>query len=46
MSSQEYKDVKEKVEQLAPWLTKLNNLTIVTTDVDSEEKERREELFR
>jgi len=45
--SQEYKDVKEKVDQLVPWLTKLKeNLAIVTTDVDPEEGRRRDELSR
>ena len=44
---QEYKDVKDKVNQLIPWLKKLkDNLTIVTTEVDPEEKKRREELSR
>ena len=47
MIPQEYKDVKEKVNQLIPWLTKLkDNLTTVTTDVDSDEQKRRGELSR
>ena len=45
--SQEYKDVKEKVDQLVPWLRKLKeNLAIVTTDVDPEEEKRRDELSK
>ena len=45
--SQEYKDVKEKVDQLVPWLTRLkDNIAVVATGVDPEEEKRREELSR
>jgi phosphoserine phosphatase len=45
--SQQYKDVKEKAEQLVPWLEKLNdNLAIITDGVDPEEEQRRTELSR
>lgn len=44
---QQFKDVREKVEQLSPWLMKLrDNLTIVTTDVEPEEQGRLTELAR
>ena len=46
-TSQQYKDVKEKVEQLVPLVTKLKeNLTIVTPGVDPEEGKRRKDLSR
>ena len=46
-TSQQYKDVKEKVEQLVPLLTKLKEtLTTVTPGVDPEEEKRRKDLSR
>ena len=45
--SQQYKDVKEKAEQLIPWLNKLTVILAVATDgVDPEEEERRSELTK
>ena len=47
MVSQQYKDVKEKIEQLTPWLEKLRGiLATVTGCVDLEEEQRRAELSR
>jgi hypothetical protein len=44
---QEYKDVKEKAEQLVPLLKKLkDNFTTVADGVDPEEEQRRTELSR
>jgi len=44
---QQYKDVKEKAEQLAPWLKKLrDNIATATGNVDLEEEQRRAELSR
>ena len=43
---QQYKDVKEKAEQLAPWLRKLKDNVTTVDIVDPEEKKRRAELSR
>ena len=44
---QDYKDVKEKAEQLIPWLKRLkDNLATVPDGIDLEEEERRTELSR
>ena len=45
--SQQYKDVKEKAEQLIPWLNKLKDILAAATDgVDPEEEKRRSEFTR
>ena len=45
--SQQYKDVKEKAEELAILLNKLkDNLAAVTPDIDPEEEQRRTELSK
>ena len=46
-SSQECKDVKDKLEELIPWLTKLlESLAKVDPKGDQQETERRTELAR
>ena len=46
-SSQECKDVKDKLEELIPWLTKLlEGLAKVDPNGDQQEAERRTELAR
>ena len=41
------KDVEEKLEDLIPWLAKLENTVVVPTiDVNPEEAERRKQLTR
>jgi hypothetical protein len=43
--SQQSKDVKEKLEELIPWLTKLKDgVTTPSADNNHEEAERREQL--
>ena len=46
-SYQHYKSIKEKIEELTPWLKKLKeNLTITAPGADPDEERRREELSR